>query len=295
MTTSPQPGEWTRRQVAALDETARRLIGVINTPHFRVARGKVVLDAGGNPVPDLRPAREAEKLLKSIVRESSSSPGRHEPTPAHHHQATPKMTPAERAATFGRIINSVLPVLADPDSPAENVTTARATLGKVVNLLDALHGIGQNDTSRSPEKPSPHVARAHARKDIPEVDTARLRANTDRAADGLHGLRKGRRQCEATTRSGARCKAPAVLGGSVCKRHGGSAPQVKVSAAMMILLERRYEAGQAWEAARGTPDEFGALCKSSAADRAVQDAEARMERLRELRAELRKNTRSEAP
>ena len=69
MTTSPQPGEWTRRQVAALDETARRLIGVINTPHFRVARGKVVLDADGNPVPDLRPAREAEKLLKSIVRE----------------------------------------------------------------------------------------------------------------------------------------------------------------------------------------------------------------------------------
>lgn len=39
------------------------------------------------------------------------------------------------------------------------------------------------------------------------------------------------RQCTAKTRSGNRCKGPAILGGTVCRMHGGSAPQVKAAAA----------------------------------------------------------------
>lgn len=38
-------------------------------------------------------------------------------------------------------------------------------------------------------------------------------------------------QCTATSRgSGKRCKLPAIKGGTVCRRHGGSAPQVKRAA-----------------------------------------------------------------
>lgn len=38
-------------------------------------------------------------------------------------------------------------------------------------------------------------------------------------------------QCKATSRgSGHRCKLPAIKGGTVCRRHGGSAPQVQKKA-----------------------------------------------------------------
>lgn len=39
------------------------------------------------------------------------------------------------------------------------------------------------------------------------------------------------RQCTATSsRSGERCRAPAILGGQVCQAHGGRAPQVRAAA-----------------------------------------------------------------
>lgn len=202
--------------------------------------------------------------------------------------AAPKMTPAERAAAFERILRPALTVLADRASAPDDVIKARATLAEVTRLIDALHGLaGRQASERSPETPPPHDARAYAREADPSAYTTRLRANSDRGAEGLHGLRKGRRQCEATTRNGARCKAPAVPGASVCKRHGGSAPQVRVQAAVMTLYEARYEAGKAWEAARGTPGEFDAMCAWSRADNAVRETEAKLERLRALRAELR--------
>jgi len=62
----------------------------------------------------------------------------------------------------------------------------------------------------------------------------------------------------------------------------------------MMIYEARYNAGKAWEAARGGPGEFDALCALSRADNAARDAEARTERLRELRAELR-SARENAP
>lgn len=46
--------------------------------------------------------------------------------------------------------------------------------------------------------------------------------------------------CQATTSAGEPCKRSAVKGGSVCAKHGGSAPQVKALAAV------RYEVSQ-WQ------------------------------------------------
>jgi hypothetical protein len=109
----------------------------------------------------------------------------------------------------------------------------------------------------------------------------------ERQAAGLHKLRKGRRQCEATRRDGQRCQAPAIPDGTVCRRHGGGAIQVRIRARYMELLEARVDAYAAWEAARGTPGEFDALCATSLADNAVSDYEAKLARLRELRAQLR--------
>src|SRR5260370_622675 len=42
-------------------------------------------------------------------------------------------------------------------------------------------------------------------------------------------------QCKAKTRSGKRCTQYSIRGGSVCKMHGGSAPQVKQAALERIL------------------------------------------------------------
>jgi hypothetical protein len=49
--------------------------------------------------------------------------------------------------------------------------------------------------------------------------------------DLLHNLRAGEAQCTARSkRTGKRCKAPSMLGGNVCRAHGGSAPQTRAKA-----------------------------------------------------------------
>lgn len=44
-----------------------------------------------------------------------------------------------------------------------------------------------------------------------------------------------RRQCKATTRGGKRCGNAPIEGGTVCRMHGGAAPQVKRRAALRLL------------------------------------------------------------
>lgn len=43
------------------------------------------------------------------------------------------------------------------------------------------------------------------------------------------------RQCTAKTRGGGRCRNAPIEGGTVCRMHGGSAPQVKRRAALRLL------------------------------------------------------------
>jgi len=116
------------------------------------------------------------------------------------------------------------------------------------------------------------MTRAHARE-----DPSRLRT-----------LRKGRDQCTAHRRDGGQCLAPAVEGSLVCRRHGGSAPQVQIAARHFVLMEAHYGAVLEWEAARGTPDEFDALCRWSAAQLALAEYEAKLVRLAVLRAKVKR-------
>ncbi len=48
---------------------------------------------------------------------------------------------------------------------------------------------------------------------------------------------QGRRLCTAHTAKGVLCRSPALKGATVCRMHGGSAPQVKAKAARTLLEE----------------------------------------------------------
>jgi hypothetical protein len=106
-------------------------------------------------------------------------------------------------------------------------------------------------------------------------------------------IREGRQQCEAHRRDGARCQAPAIPGHHVCRVHGGSAPQVRLAARRMWLLERYAAAVEAWQADPGIPGQLTSrqldlLCKASVAQRDLEEFEARLSAIAELRAELRR-------
>jgi hypothetical protein len=102
------------------------------------------------------------------------------------------------------------------------------------------------------------------------------------------GLRKGRDRCTATRRDGRPCRAPAIAGGLVCRRHGGQAPQVQIAAKHHRLQLALWVANREFEEAAGTSGRFDALCKYGQAARALSEYEAKLDYLAELRAELRK-------
>jgi hypothetical protein len=144
-------------------------------------------------------------------------------------------------------------------------------LARAVDLLGQVLRQNAGEAAGTRTAPDP-MSRAHARED-------------DAPAEGLHQLRKGRDRCGAARRDGGPCRAPAIPGGLVCRRHGGAAPQVAIRAKHMELLLARYVAHCDWQAARGTPGEFDALCRALQAGREVSGYEAKMRLLAELKAE----------
>jgi hypothetical protein len=101
-------------------------------------------------------------------------------------------------------------------------------------------------------------------------------------------LRKGRDQCTAHRRDGEQCLAPCVEGSLVCRKHGGGSPQVQIAARHFVLMETHHTAVIEWEETRGTPGEFGALCRWSAAERDLYEYEAKLVRLAVLRAKVKR-------
>lgn len=113
-------------------------------------------------------------------------------------------------------------------------------------------------------------------------------------------LRKGRDRCTARRSDGRPCQATAIKGGLVCLAHGGSAPQVQLAARRVVLMERVYDACQAWEAVREVrgPDrppgqmcslqEADALGRIAIAERELEAHEADMNLIRVLRSAVRR-------
>jgi hypothetical protein len=161
------------------------------------------------------------------------------------------------------------------------ITSARSSgdseaLARATHLLDQV--LRQNAAEAAGTVPGADpVTRAHARESDPP---------TEREAAGLRKLRKGRDTCGAARRDGAPCQAPAIPGGLVCRRHGGATPQVVIAAGHELRQLAAWAAGRDLAEARGTPAEFEALCRWSAADRKLSEYEGKLARLAELRAGL---------
>jgi hypothetical protein len=110
------------------------------------------------------------------------------------------------------------------------------------------------------------------------------RARTRVEAGRPRRLRRGRERCSAHCRDGQPCRAPAIEGSSVCRCHGGSAPQVQIKAKHRLLIEASHLAHLEWREALGTPGEFDALCKALQAQRDLGAYEVKLLRLAELQA-----------
>lgn len=85
--------------------------------------------------------------------------------------------------------------------------------------------------------------------------------------------------CCARRRDGQPCGAPAIPGGFVCRRHGGSAPNVKIAAGLRLRQEAEIQALIKWNQTRSFDD----LCKVTEAQRAVADYQAKLQHLAKLR------------
>jgi len=79
--TSTGPGEREDPPLPTYDQIEQRLLEMIAAPHWKVRRGKLVLDQDGEPVPDPAPARRAQKLLDAFRRDRARLAGM--PWPPH--------------------------------------------------------------------------------------------------------------------------------------------------------------------------------------------------------------------
>lgn len=183
------------------------------------------------------------------------------------------LNPDQHYARLDGLAARARAVLADPGSGMEALQAAVAVLGQIQELRDQITASAARQEAVNPDP----MSRARTREDP-----------GDRGAAGLRPLRKGRDQCTAHRRDGEECRAPAVPGTLVCRRHGGAAPQVLIKARHVELQAARYTAAMDFEAAKGTPREFDTLCAWGHAERELREYEAKMERLKELRAEARR-------
>lgn len=179
------------------------------------------------------------------------------------------MTPGERLARLDDLERGVRAILDGDAEPAVKLQATRH-LDEIKELRRQAALLATRTATADP------ITRAHARE------------AEERAENGLHPLRKGRDQCSARRRDGSQCQAPAVPWTLVCRRHGGSAPQVLIKARHIELQAALHNAVADYQAAKGTNREFDALCTASAARRDLDDCEAKLERIAELRARLRR-------
>lgn len=100
--------------------------------------------------------------------------------------------------------------------------------------------------------------------------------------------RKRRHRCEAHHGDGQPCQARAIPGGTVCEKHGGSAPQVRRAAGRNVLLERYAVAwAEIGKHEQGSERWYHAWDRFNAAEQALRQYEGDLELIAAMRAEVR--------
>jgi hypothetical protein len=89
--------------------------------------------------------------------------------------------------------------------------------------------------------------------------------------------------CSAKRRDGAPCGAPAIPHGTVCGSHGGAAPQVQIAAQRMRLRLALWCRNEDLQAGLDTSARFDLLCRFTAAQRALEQFEAKVIEVAEMR------------
>jgi hypothetical protein len=99
--------------------------------------------------------------------------------------------------------------------------------------------------------------------------------------------RKRRDPCSAHRSDGQPCQASAIPGGTVCPKHGGSAPQVRIKAGRMLRQERVLEAWREVEKQeRGSEPWYRAWERLTAAERDLVQYESDLDLLALMKIEI---------
>jgi hypothetical protein len=101
-------------------------------------------------------------------------------------------------------------------------------------------------------------------------------------ADPMNDSRRCRAKSKAT---GKRCRKAAILGGTVCQKHGGGAPQVKAKAAERLLADEAVrESGLAARDSERVLAEIGCIAFAQVGD--LYDGHGRILPLKQLPAHV---------
>lgn len=107
------------------------------------------------------------------------------------------------------------------------------------------------------------------------------------AAEPRRRRRRRRFQCEAHRSDGQPCQASAILGGLVCEKHGGSAPQVRIAAGRRVLQEDYLDAlAELKQHERGTERWYRAIERVNAIEREIEQFESDLDLIALMQMEL---------
>ena len=224
----------------------------------------------------------------------------------------PARTPERRAAAAGWVVLSGTKSLDSARRALRTFGSAR-TQADAAGLLDRL---SSQDCAVALDPQAPRLRLRPVRRHLPArterssmTQPITITVHGRPCASGLEARlrgprqepkprkpRKGRARCWARRKDGQPCGAPAIPGGTVCRRHGGSAPQVRLAAERVRLTGEMFRAYEAWREIRATehvlpgrlagPREEHALDRLNQAEHALEQFESDLDLIALMKMEI---------